>query len=150
MAERVRHLLLAGISLVVLVSCGKNLPEVMRVTGDDLVYYSDESRWQEEGGVVIRTQADWERYWDRVTGGDTEPPRVDFDSQMLLLFNAGRRFPGDRVRIMELESSDGKLTARYRLEESGVTESSVYPVHIVRVRKQDGEINFEKMIVYDG
>ena len=87
---------------------------------------------------------DW---WERLTGSRADPPTVDFGRSMLLLYNAGKRYPGDRIQIQELiPGSGGEWIARYRIEESGIHESEVYPVQVVRVRRRAGEVRFERQL----
>jgi hypothetical protein len=145
MVFRIRFLILALTLSILPGGCGKNLPEPIQVTPQDQVYYSDQSQWREEAGVVIRDPAEWERYWVRLTGSEANLPTVDFSSEMLLLFNAGRRYPGDRIQILELVArAERELIAFYEIEESGTRESEVYPVQVVRVRRQRGEVRFEE------
>lgn len=147
MALHNRNLVLLLLLLAPLASCGKRSPEPIRVTPEDQVYYSDESRWREEARVVIRNQEEWSLWWDRLTGSLSGLPPVDFSSHMLLLYNAGRRYPGDRIQIQELmPGQEGEWIARYRIEESGVQESEVYPVQVVRVRRRGGQVRFERQL----
>jgi hypothetical protein len=145
MVFRARTLLLAAAFLALLPSCGKG-PDLrpVPITPEDQVYYSDQSQWREEVRVAIKRPDEWVDYWQRITGSTAGLPNVDFEDEMLLLYNAGRRFPGDRIQIMELiPGAEGELVAIYRLEESGTTMSEVFPVQVVRVRRQPGQVRWE-------
>jgi hypothetical protein len=145
MAFRTRFLIPALALCALPASCGKRLPEPIQVTPQDQVYYSDQSQLREETGEVIRDPDVWEHYWVRLTGSPSNLPEVDFESEMLLLFNAGRRYPGDRIQILELVArAERELIAFYQIEESGTLESEIYPVQVVRVRRQEGEVRFEE------
>ena len=146
MACRRRSLIVSCVLLGLLPGCFlKGAPEPVPVTAEQQVFYSDDSHWPEEAAVVIRDAEDWSLWWERLTGSSENRPRVDFDSSMLLLFNAGKRYPGDRIQIEELVPGDGALVARYRLDESGVQGSEVYPVQVVRVRRRSDPIRFERV-----
>lgn len=132
--------------LALFVSCRKG-PDLrpVPITAAHQVYYSDRSEWREEAGVAIKTMEDWAEYWERVTGSSMDLPPVDFEEEMLLLYNAGRRYPGDRIQILELvPGAEGELVAFYRIEESGTRQSEVYPVQVVRVGRQPGQVRFER------
>lgn len=132
-----------------LASCGKGLPEPYRVVAENQVFYSDESKLVEVGGTAIRTRAAWRDYWAQVTGTESTPPSVDFGSQMLLAFNAGRMRPGDRIQILELQSLEDELVAWFRIDECGTLQSEVYPIQVVRVEKREGPVRFERRTSLD-
>lgn len=144
MLIRIRPVVLACVVLAVFSSCGKQLPELLHETALEQILYSDESEWRDEEGkgaqVTIRADTTWNRYWELVTGSADDIPAVDFRSHMLLLFNAGEMNPGDRIRIHELLPEAGKLWALFSIDESGVTGPPVFPVQIVRVRRQNAEV----------
>jgi hypothetical protein len=138
--------MVAAVLLTTLSSCGRgpNLRPIP-ITEEDQIYYSDQSQWRDEAGVAIKRAEDWAEYWQRITGSSANLPRVDFEEEMLLLYNAGRRYPGDRIQILELlPGGEGELVAFYRLDESGTTLSQVFPVQVVRVRRQPGQVRFER------
>jgi len=150
MAVRTRPLILCLALFSVLTSCKKRLPGLEQVTVQEQVYYSDASRWRDDAGTmrgeVIRGPEKWAEYWELITGSPEDRPAIDFDSHMLLLFNAGQMHPGDRIEIRELVPRDGMLIARYSVQESGIQESEVYPVQVVQVKRQSAEVRFEKMV----
>ena len=144
MAFRIQSLALAVPFLALCTSCGGPNLRPISITAADQVYYSDQSQWREEVRVAIKRAEQWEEYWQRITGSSANLPTVDFETEMLLLYNAGRRYPGDRIQILELvPGSEGEMVAFYRLEESGTTMSEVFPVQVVRVRRQPGQVRFE-------
>ena len=98
--------------------------------------------------VAINTPEEWSHYWELVTGSNQDRPDVNFSAHMLLLFNAGEMDPGDRIRIHEVMPDEGKLIALYSVERSGITGPAVYPVQIVRVRKQDAEVTFKPRTIF--
>jgi hypothetical protein len=125
-------------------SCGKNLPRPINVVPQDQVYYSDESRLTEVTEMVIRNDATWRQMWSQITGGQSDPPAVDFGSRMLVMVNGGRMDPGDRIQIDRLENRGEELVVMYRVIESpGALESDVFPVQVVAVRRRAGQVRFE-------
>jgi hypothetical protein len=146
MVFRARTLILSIAFLALLPSCRKG-PDLrpIPITAGDQVYYSDQSQLREEERVAIKRPDEWAEYWQRITGSLTGLPSVDFEEEMLLLYNAGRRYPGDRIQILELVPvGERELVAFYRLDESGTTMSEVFPVQVVRVRRQQGQVRFER------
>ncbi|MBT8396225.1 MAG: hypothetical protein HKO65_10285 [Gemmatimonadetes bacterium] len=141
--KRTSRLLLFPMTFLVF-SCGKNLPPPINVVPQDQVYYSDESRLTEVTEMVIRNEATWRQMWDQLTGGQSDPPAVDFNSRMLLMVNGGRMDPGDRIQIDRLEHRGEELVVMYRvIESSGALESDVFPVQVVAVRRRAGQARFE-------
>jgi len=125
-------------------SCGKNLPPPINVVAQDQVFYSDESRLTEVTEMVIRDAATWRQMWGQITGGQTEPPAVDFGSKMLLMVSGGRMDPGDRIQIDRVENRGEEVVIMYRaIESSGALESDVFPVQVVAVRRRAGQVRFE-------
>lgn len=131
---------------VFLGSCGKRLPEPIRVSVDlHQIYYSDESKLTQVGGTAIRNRNQWREYWANVTGSDATPRDVDFRSEMVLAYNAGRMRPGDRVQILEVQAvEEESLVVWFRIDECGTLESEVFPVQIVRVPKREGRVEFQR------
>jgi hypothetical protein len=137
------QLLLFSLSLLLL-SCGRNIRPPINVVTQDQVFYSDESRLTEVTQMVIRDLDTWRQMWGQITGGQSEPPAVDFGSKMLLLVSGGRMDPGDRVQIDRLEKVGEEIVVTYRvIESSGVLESDVFPVQVVAVRRRSGQARFE-------
>jgi hypothetical protein len=148
--KRMSWLLSAVMGLVLLSCGGKNLPPPINVSPQDQVYYSDESRMTEVAEMVIRDADTWRQVWGQVTGGESEPPAVDFRTKMLLLVNGGRMDPGDRIQIDRLEYRGQEPVAMYRVIEAGGTlRSDVFPIQVVAVPRRAGQIRFEGMHVRD-
>ena len=146
MAFRNRSLVLACALCALLPSCRKRAPELFGEPELEQVFYSDDSQWRDEAGanqkVQIQDEKDWRHHWELITGSPADLPAVDFDSYMLLLFNAGKMHPGDRIRIHELEPENRVLIAYYSVEEGEIEESEVYPVQVVQVRRQEAQVRF--------
>ena len=141
--KRMSQLLLLSLSFLLL-SCGKNLRPPINVVAQDQIFYSDESRLTEVTEMVIRDVETWRQMWGQITGGQTEPPAVDFGSRMLLLVSGGRMDPGDRIQIDRLEKVGEEIVVTYRvIESSGVLESDVFPVQVVAVLRRAGQARFE-------
>ena len=131
-----------------LLACGKNLPPPINLVPQDQVYYSDESHMTEVTEMVIRNANTWRQVWGQITGGEAEPPTVDWESQMLLMVNGGRMDPGDRVQIDRLEHRGEEMVVMYRvIEDCGTLESDVFPIQVVRVERRGGQLRFESQHV---
>ena len=114
----------------------------------DQVYYSDESRMTEVAEMVIRDADTWQQIWGQITGGESEPPAVDFRTKMLLVVNGGRMDPGDRIQIDRLEYRGEEPVVMYRvIEAGGALRSDVFPIQVVAVPRRAGQIRFEGMHV---
>ena len=148
MAFRNRSLVLACALCALLPSCRKRAPELFGEPELEQVFYSDDSQWRDEAGanqkVQIQDEKDWRHHWELITGSSMDLPVINFDSHMLLLFNAGKMYPGDRIRIHEIEPGNGALIAYYSIVRSEIQESEVYPVQVVKLRKQDARVVFEQ------
>jgi len=141
--KRTFQLLVVSMSILFL-SCGKNVRPPINVIAQDQVYYSDESRLTEVTEMVIRDADTWRQVWGQISGGEAEPPAVDFGSRMLLMVSGGRMDPGDRIQIDRLENRGEELVVMYRvIESSGALDSDVFPVQVVAVRRRAGQVRFE-------
>ena len=149
MTFRIRALVLLGILCVFGTSCRKRIPAPTMILPEHQVFYSEESRLPEARGTVIRDAETWRRWWETITGASTAPPVVDFSSNMLLLYNAGRRQAGDRVEIFRMQPSNGELVVWYRIIEAGTPGTESYPVQVVQVRRQAGQHRFERQPIFD-
>lgn len=140
--------ILATALALLLTSCGKNIPPPINVVSQDQIYYSDESHMTEVDERVIRDAATWRQVWGQITGGESAPPDVDFQEQMLLLVNGGRMDPGDRVQIDRLEHRGEEMVVMYRvIEDCGTLESDVFPIQVVAVERRGGQLRFESQHV---
>ena len=99
--------------------------------------------------VVIRTQADWEAFWNELTRTISPPepaPAIDFSRRMVIAAAMGTRSSGgftidivsvrarDMIAVEVLETSPGPSCA--------VTMALTAPVTAVSVERRDGQVNF--------
>lgn len=144
MAKKALFLLLFGTFVALQASCRKVPPDPIFILPTDQIYYSDESRLTESAERVVRTSEDWWRTWGQITGAVSDPPTVDFRSTMLLVVNAGRLKPGDRIQIDRLERRGEEMVVHYRIiEDCGTLLSDVFPVQVVRAARQNRPVRFE-------
>lgn len=96
--------------------------------------------------IVVRDSSTWRQVWRRVTERFTPAPtlpRVDFDSNMVLLAAAGQMQAGDYIRVDFVGIVGSRM---YSVVRTGggcfPVEQSRYPVDIVRVPRVEGEVVF--------
>lgn len=144
MVKRRTIRLLAFFVGLMAISCGKSVPRPINVVSQDQVYYSDESKMTEVAELAVREANSWRQLWGQITGNESDPPQVDFNSRMLLVVNGGRMDPGDRIQIDRLEHRGEEMVVMYRIIEAGGSlDSDVFPVQVVSVRRRGGQIRFE-------
>lgn len=105
---------------------------------------------------VIRDQQLWSEAWAQLVQGRTPVPPVptiDFASDMLVLAAMGTRPNGCySTDIRAIESSpDGRITVEVAEIDSSAscacTLAIVHPVHVVRLARRDGQVEFRTVQV---
>jgi hypothetical protein len=159
---RLRPAVASAFLAVLVVACGRgggvSAPAPLNPIAIDAVEFeTDAGGIADSLTVVIRDQETLAEMWSRATDRQQTPPplpQVDFQRNMLLLVAGGRMPAGYDVRI------DSIGIRQERVDESGRTRPvlvvqytfthacrriarDAYPLEIVRVRRQDGEVRFD-------
>ena len=95
----------------------------------------------ESAQIVIRSQPDWTKFWQKHSAVETNPqaaPAIDLSKEVVVAIFLGKRPSGGyAVEITSVERSDGILTVIFRetTPKPGVitTQAFTHPFHIVRV-----------------
>ncbi|MGD8239731.1 MAG: hypothetical protein PVH68_14320, partial [Armatimonadota bacterium] len=91
-------------------------------------------------GLVVRTQAEWERVWALVAKAEdaAAPPSVDFERDMALVAFAGENWRGRTVKIEDVWEEDDGLHVRVaRGDDDAEAEA---PYHIIVVSSYEGDV----------
>lgn len=112
------------------------------------LYYTDSPAFTQHARTIIRDAATWASTWTQATSGQAVPParpNVNFESEMVILVAAGRMNTGDEIRA----DSTGVRGDIYVVVVRTVKgcerfEAEVYPLEIVRVRREDFPVHWEE------
>jgi hypothetical protein len=105
------------------------------------------------GRTVIRTPEAWQAWWKEHTKNEfdpanpNEPPKVDFDKEMILAATMGERSTGGfAIHFTEIKTEGGTLKVIVKSTSPGpdamVTMALTQPFAIIAVPKHDGEVVF--------
>ena len=101
--------------------------------------------------TVIRTQEDWEAFWDEFQGNvmpETDAPQVDFSTQMVIVATMGTRNTGGyEITIEDVFDDEGALIVHVLETSPGdscvTTQALTAPATAVTVPASDEEPQFE-------
>lgn len=107
----------------------------------------DSSEIVDSARHVVRDSASWQALWSSHAGPDSEPPAVDFATQMVVAAFAGERpTPGHGIEIVgaRRESSSLAITVNEVQPSRGMIAAQmiVTPFHIVMLPRYEGEVRF--------
>ncbi|HEU4936753.1 MAG TPA: protease complex subunit PrcB family protein [Vicinamibacterales bacterium] len=96
---------------------------------------------------VIRDPAAWQALWSAHAGSGSEPPHVDFATEMVAAAFAGERpTPGHEIEIVEVRHGSASLAVLVREVQPtrGTTAAQmiVTPFHIVTLPRYEGDVRF--------
>jgi hypothetical protein len=99
--------------------------------------------------VAVRSEAEWERLWQRHSP-DRPRPAVDFSKDMVVgVFMGSRPTAGYNVSIVSTFQKDGNVLVRYRESRPapGTMAAQVltFPFHLVAIPKASADVKFEKI-----
>lgn len=107
--------------------------------------------------VVIRKQADWEKFWKQMHRAEAQPenssgklpalPKVDFNGQMVIaVFQGQQPSGGYSIEITKLTHENGKLEVFVEERQPGkdcfTIQVLTFPHHIIVVDKLAGQMKF--------
>jgi hypothetical protein len=118
----------------------------------DTIYTSSQTGFAEAGRHVIRTQEEWNSFWDVLQGHlmPTPPvPQVDLDGHILVLGAMGSRPSGGYAIGVSAVARDGDDLVVEVLERSPgprcITLGVItHPVTVVRIPEPSGEVRFHE------
>lgn len=137
-------------------------PETMRVPADaarlaedrvlqgNLVTFRFYSGLAQRERVVVRTDEEWTRVWERITHRVSPPvprPAVDFSQEMVVVVAMGGRPTGGYAIAVEgVFEAEGRLYAAVLEKSPGaaciLTQALTQPIDVVRIPRRDGIVSF--------
>lgn len=114
-----------------------------------------ERRTDEAELLSFHDEAEWSAFWRNHTGGDGDPPDVDFATHIAVAVLMGERPTGGHsVRVDNVTWRDGAYRVDYTTLEPGeschVTQALSYPYHVVSVERVDADGGAERPAVVEG
>lgn len=120
-----------------------------RVLQGNLLTFRYYSGLTQRERMVVRTEEEWARLWERITQRVSPPiprPSVDFSREMVLVVAMGERPTGGYTIVVEgIVQADRHLHAMIRESSPdgcGVTGALTQPIDVVRVPRRDGGVSF--------
>jgi hypothetical protein len=98
--------------------------------------------------LTIKGEPRWRKLWDAF-GGGSEPPEIDFSSQMLIAVTQGRQpSGGHKIRIARIERTRAGWLVKVVETRPGrgcvVAGVITSPYHVVRVPRSTQRVRFER------
>ena len=96
--------------------------------------------------VVVRTQAEWLKLWQRHGSGQPAPV-IDFETRMVVaVFLGSRPSAGYSVEIVEIRVAEGGLIVEYRETKPApdrmVAQIVTAPFHLASLDRREGAVTF--------
>ena len=147
---RTTLIMLTCVAVAAGVSCKSGpavTPPLAPVLPSDRLLYDDQTGYRDSVTMVVRDPATWGAVWRTANENQASVPTipaVDFDSHMVLVVGAGRMRPGDQIRVDSLGVRGNAFVVLVRVtEECQPFPADVYPLEIVKVRKDNREVLFD-------
>jgi hypothetical protein len=99
--------------------------------------------------TVVRSQAEWQALWSRLSPG-REPPTVDFSSEMLVGIVAPGWSTGLRLEVLSVSNEDGAIVIRYRVvrptNAGQLDDAHTHPYQVVAIPRIRRRVRFLEVL----
>ncbi|MCK4538010.1 MAG: hypothetical protein KAV42_04345 [Candidatus Krumholzibacteria bacterium] len=154
MIKKLSALALTCLFLFNMTGCDENDPICACDPTADIRFSNVESyQWfwiPEPSTMVITEEIDWLNLWienwtQEVEGEKTAPPDIDFNTEMVIVISwgmsSGCHNMSESIKFLLLEN-DTLYVVSTGLEDLGLCEMVVYPLHMVKTAKRDAVVEF--------